>query len=334
MESEMSESDSDFDLDFEDPSDELSDEEIAIAGVLTASDSEWLSSSSDELYQPPPATDSTLETTSSSITVENVAELKSLLLERGEPPQKSQRCLNSNMLSRNCGGETVCGGTRVKAGYTSIMSGLGPLRGIPHDLCWSKHAVRRPRMEPFQPTSEPGPVGIVLEDDPTEVFLKLIQDTLEKFKKFSNQKRLEMNETLPDKKQLRPLDDIDLYSFVATILWMDTRRLSTITEYYEKNPDLADPFLLRLRENSGFGRNQLRNIYKSMRLYDKQECANDGRSDKASASYDPQFKYREILDSFVLSSQKLMNPSRDNALDESMDLFTVDYLNLVSTVRK
>lgn len=58
-------------------------------------------------------------------------------------------------------------------------------------------------------------------------------------------------------------------------------------------------------------------------MYDKKECDRLKKSDKNSENYDPQFRTREVVETFVKSAQEVLNPSRHLALDESMDLYTV-----------
>lgn len=201
------------------------------------------------------------------------------------------------------------------------MSGLPPLVGIPENLGWSDTLVRPMREPDFSPVDPPGVVGFTLEDDPTEVFLAQVEESFKLFLKYSNQKREELSE---GGKRMAPLDMKDMYAFMAANLWMDTRQLPRIDEYFCKDPLLCDKFICDLRESTGMSRNHFLSIFKSARLYDKNKCKADKRSNVNAPEYDPQFKCREVLEALTISAQKCMNPDRELALDKSMDLFTVN----------
>lgn len=324
MEDESS-SDSSFGRDYEGNS--SSSENCEVLSMHESDSENWSTDSEDRTYDPEQENETNMSTMAEDSrtgeTLDESQEFYNQLVERGSPPKKLSR--------RNCKGRNAQRSDvdmsqpdhgRVKCGYTKIKDGLPPLIGIPSNICWNKHAVRRCRVEPFEPLNLRGPKGIERTESATEIFLKLVKEPLEKFKIFSNQKRKELNEKF-EKLVYKDLDEKDMLAYVSTLLWMDTRRLPEITEYYSKNPDLSDPFLKRLRENNGFSRNKFRSVYRTARLYDKNACEEDGRSKKTSQNYDPEFKYKELLDSFVLSAQKYMNPDCRLALDESMDLFTV-----------
>lgn len=123
--------------------------------------------------------------------------------------------------------------------------------------------------------------------------------------------------------KIKQLDWNDMLAFVASMVWMDTRKLPTMREYFCKDDDLNDKFLCRLRDSTGFGGNKLSSVFKSCRLYDKKKCEETGRSVVGSETYDPQFKNREMVNEFTKSAQKFFNLGRHGSFDESMDLFTV-----------
>lgn len=103
-----------------------------------------------------------------------------------------------------------------------------------------------------------------VNDDPVNVFQKLIGDSFRLFKKCSNEKIVEMNEKGANLKQL---DDIDVKAFLAANLWMDTKKCSSFSDYYSKNDDVNDKFLCRLRTVSGLSARSIRRIFASTRLH-------------------------------------------------------------------
>lgn len=125
---------------------------------------------------------------------------------------------------------------------------------------------------------------------------------------------------------MKILDKKDTLCFVASKLWMDTRKLPRISEYFCTDDDLKDKFMCRLRDNSGFGRNQLMNYYKTLRLFDKKEAERQGLSDRKNENYDALHWCRPVLNCFNKAIQSIFNPGRELSLDESMDLFTVSIL--------
>lgn len=86
---------------------------------------------------------------------------------------------------------------------TEVVAGLPPLNGMPAHLDWSDKVVRQKRPTNFQPKCKPGVAKTKKEEDPTNVLVEMIDDILEKFMKFSNQKRLEINAI--STAQLKPL---------------------------------------------------------------------------------------------------------------------------------
>lgn len=119
------------------------------------------------------------------------------------------------------------------------------------------------------------------------------------------------------------LDYKDLYAFILANLWIATRRLPNVKEYYSNDEDLRDNFLCRLRKINGLSGRRLQQMFVTTRMYDKEECLNTGRSVKGNDNYDPQFRCRDFLTKFSINSQKMLNPGRHLSLDESMELFTV-----------
>lgn len=210
---------------------------------------------------------------------------------------------------------------RYTGGYTAIQAGLPPLTGIAENLGWSETVVRAVREPDFTPNKVPGVVGLTEQDDPVKVFLSQVEDSFKLFLKYSNQKREELAQ---NGKKLSILEMKDMYAFMAANLWMDTRQLPRVDEYFSKDPLLRDTFICDMRDATGLSRNHFLSIFKSARLYDKSKCKANKTSDINAPEYDPQYKCREVLDALTISAQKCMNPERELALDESMDLFTVN----------
>lgn len=104
---------------------------------------------------------------------------------------------------------------------------------------------------------------------------------------------------------------------MATLCWMDTKKQP------QKNEYLCDKFVCDMRDMTGFSRNAVKNVFRSTRVYDKEACEADGRSNKEGPNYDPQYKYKELIDAFIVNAQKMYNPNRDCSLDKSMDALTV-----------
>lgn len=195
------------------------------------------------------------------------------------------------------------------------------LKPMSDELVWTSLLVRQTQPLDFCPPDNPGLKNIESDDNPCDIFLKLMKPTLELILKYSNDKRIELKEQ--KKKKYPELDWKDILAFVTAILWMGTKRLPRFHEYYSNDPDLQDAFLIRLRKNNGLSRNKFRSIFTTCRLYDKQKCSKDGLSDNKSPNFDPQHKYRSVIDEFTRTSQKYFNPMRENSIDESMDAFKV-----------
>lgn len=138
---------------------------------------------------------------------------------------------------------------------------------------------------------------------------------LRKFLEYTNQKRQELAMT--------QIEWEDVICFTLSHIWMGTRQLPRISDYFSMDELLCDKFLTDLRKKNGFSGNKLRTIFRTVRLYDKTECRNSGKSDTASTSYDPGYKYREVLEELTKAAQEHFKPYRELSIDESMDLFKV-----------
>lgn len=104
---------------------------------------------------------------------------------------------------------------------------------MPSNHGWTKDIKRRHREIDFTLNDKPGVNGVTLEDDPTDVFLNLMEEVLKLFEKCSNDKHKELNEG--KQKKLREVTKNDILCFLSAIIWMDTRKLPTTREYYCKD---------------------------------------------------------------------------------------------------
>lgn len=308
-----------------------SDEDIASTKYGTfleklADDMQYLSEDSDDNYDfesdamDESADVSDIETTLGE-TLNDSCDLFALAAETGDGPSQITRRPNAVLFRKLKTLSHNRKNARYQGGFTSVMSGLPPLIGVPENFGWSDVIVRAIRKPDFTPKDLPGVIGISESDDVLDIYLRQVKDAFELFSKFSNQKREEMTQNGSEK--YSALDEKDMYAFQSANLWMDTKKLPTVNEYFSKDKLLGDPFIINLRDISGMSRNHFNGIFKTARLYDKEQCKLDKRSDKNSDNYDPQFKCREVLKAFTFSAQKCMNPDRHLSVDESMDLYTV-----------
>lgn len=253
-------------------------------------------------------------TVESFVSVEKESDIFKMIDERGEAP-KSLKRRNDGVINRD---PNVRKSKQKK--QPDAKQNLPQLPPMPEDLGWSKYLYRRPRKVDFENERNAGPVGVTVDNDPVEVYVNMLKPVLELLIKYSNQKRAELNKKGA---KMKDIDYDSMLTFVASLNWMDTRKLPNMREYYCKDDDLNDRFICRLRENTKFGRNQMELVFKTCRLYDKQKCAVDGTSNKKSESFNPEYRYKDVIDAFTLSAQKFFNPLRHVSLDESMDKFTV-----------
>lgn len=275
-----------------------------------------ISSGEDELYSEESESEDVFETTTSTITdVLNESEVKGLFseVERGPAPTNLKRRSGTG-LHRDTGNEKT---SRKQCRRYDVGKGTEneQLIGLPADLGWSAKVPRRRRNIDFSPNDKPGVSGIAVDEGPAEIFLKLAEPFLRKCLQYTNDKREELG--------MKEIDWDDMLSFAACHVWMGTRQLPRISDYFSNDPYLQDKFLTELREKSGFSSNKLRTIFKTVRLYDKTKSKESGLSDPQSTNYDPAYKYKEVLKEFTQASQKYFKPFRELAIDESMDLFKV-----------
>lgn len=312
---------------------DCSADEQYLEGVNWEDSDEYDSSEDTDYDVATEETQSLNETFVSTVTEGTVItedEYVNMLRERGSPPKKIKR--REDLTLTRPIEQVGTGGAkgRFTGGHTSIKKNLPKLCAVPEELGWSAKQVRRQRPCDFNPTENPGVIGIKKSDGPLIVFEKIVSGVMDKFLQYSNDKRREMKES---GKKINEIDKKDVAAFLALNLWMDTKQLANVREYFCMDDDLNCKFCCRLREQSGFGRNKLTSLFNTIRMHNKAECDRLKKSDKKSENYDPQFRTREVVETFVNAAQGVMNPSRHLALDESMDLYTVRGLMCIVFLR-